>query len=73
MFSKEHGLTETSDGQVALKCDKYQEANCYPDTFAHFDSVEQMRRICRAVPVHIVWGTQDDLVPETEEAHRCAI
>ncbi|KAJ7446320.1 Alpha/beta hydrolase family-domain-containing protein [Mycena latifolia] len=59
-----HGLVDMPDGSVTLKCDKYQEPNCYPDTFAHFDSVDHMARACSTVPVHIVWGTRDDLVPE---------
>ncbi|KAJ6537815.1 Alpha/beta hydrolase fold-1 [Mycena capillaripes] len=61
---REHGLVETADGKVTLKCHKSQEATCYPDTYAHFDSVEQVRRICRTVPIHIVWGSREDLVPE---------
>ncbi|KAJ7301501.1 hypothetical protein DFH08DRAFT_614709, partial [Mycena albidolilacea] len=61
----DHGLVETPDGGVTLKCEKSQEANCYPDTYCHFDSVEYVCRICWTVPLHIVWGTQeDDLVPE---------
>ncbi|KAJ6561173.1 alpha/beta-hydrolase [Mycena vulgaris] len=60
----DHGLVETSDGGVALKCDKYQEANCCPDTYAHFDSVAQISRVCRTLPIHIVWGTKEGLIPE---------
>ncbi|KAJ7253912.1 Alpha/beta hydrolase family-domain-containing protein [Mycena rebaudengoi] len=62
----DHGLTETSDSKVTPKCSKQQESNCYPDTFAHFDSMNQITRIWRTVPVHIIWGTRnDELIPES--------
>ncbi|KAJ7446314.1 Alpha/Beta hydrolase protein [Mycena latifolia] len=59
-----HGLVNMPDGSVTLKCDKHQEATGYPDTHAHFDSLDQVARVCRTVPIHIIWGTRDDLVPE---------
>ncbi|KAJ6554844.1 Alpha/beta hydrolase family-domain-containing protein [Mycena capillaripes] len=62
----DHGLTETLDGEVTPKCDKHQESTCYPDTFAHFDSMKQVTRIWRTVPLHIIWGTRgDELVHES--------
>ncbi|KAJ7212532.1 Alpha/Beta hydrolase protein [Mycena pura] len=60
----DHGLKETRDGKVTLKCDKLHEANCYMDKDAHFDSVDQVGRVCRTLPFHIVWGDRDDIVPE---------
>ncbi|KAJ6609419.1 Alpha/beta hydrolase family-domain-containing protein [Mycena sp. CBHHK59/15] len=61
----DHGLTESSDGEVTPKCDKHQESSCYPDTFPHFDSMNQISRIWRTIPVHIIWGTRnDELIPE---------
>ncbi|KAJ7307784.1 Alpha/beta hydrolase family-domain-containing protein [Mycena albidolilacea] len=56
----EHGLSETPRGEITPKCDKHQESTCYPDTFAHFDSMKQVTRVWRTVPMHIVWGTRDD-------------
>jgi hypothetical protein len=69
-----------ADGSVALKADKYQEANCCPgtisylvrassnatylDTYAHFDSLQQISRVCRKLPIHVVWGTKEGLIPE---------
>ncbi|KAJ7473141.1 Alpha/beta hydrolase fold-1 [Mycena galericulata] len=61
---EDYGLVPTPTGELTLKCDKHQEANCYPDPVSHFDSVKQISRIWRAVPLHIVWGNRDDLVPE---------
>ncbi|KAJ7114844.1 Alpha/beta hydrolase family-domain-containing protein [Mycena epipterygia] len=63
---QDHGLTETSDGEVTPKCGKHQESSCYPDTFAHFDSMKQINRIWRTVPLHIIWGTRnDELIPDS--------
>ncbi|KAJ6498272.1 Alpha/beta hydrolase fold-1 [Mycena vulgaris] len=60
----DHGLEETPDSKVTLKCDKLHEANCYMDKYAHFDSVDQVGRVCRTLPFHIVWGDRDEIVPE---------
>ncbi|KAJ7639982.1 Alpha/beta hydrolase fold-1 [Mycena polygramma] len=62
----DHGLTEAADGGVTPKTDKDQESTCYPDSFAHFDSMRQVTRIWRTVPLHIIWGTRgDELVHES--------
>ncbi|KAJ6526661.1 hypothetical protein B0H19DRAFT_900282, partial [Mycena capillaripes] len=58
----DHGFKDTSDGKVTLKCDKSHEANCYMDKYAHFDSVEQVGRVCRALPFHVIWGDRDDII-----------
>ncbi|KAJ3505219.1 hypothetical protein NLJ89_g7532 [Agrocybe chaxingu] len=60
----EHGLESLPNGDVTLKCDRKQEAVSYPDTEPHFESTMQLGRICHAIPVHIIWGTRNDLVPE---------
>ncbi|RDB21685.1 hypothetical protein Hypma_011238 [Hypsizygus marmoreus] len=59
----EHGLHESSSG-VTLKCDKRQEAVSYPDVEGHFESTTILGRICYALPIHLVWGTRSDLIPE---------
>ncbi|KAJ7605167.1 Alpha/Beta hydrolase protein [Roridomyces roridus] len=59
-----HGLRETDDGAVELKCDRRQEAMAYPDVEPHFDAVREIKRVCRTVPIHIVWATRSDLVPK---------
>ncbi|KAJ7463512.1 hypothetical protein B0H11DRAFT_2053173 [Mycena galericulata] len=60
----DHGFKDTPDGKVTLKCDKSHEANAFMDKVAHFDSVDQVGRVCRTLPFHIVWGDRDDIVPE---------
>ncbi|KAF8636764.1 hypothetical protein AX16_010967 [Volvariella volvacea WC 439] len=72
----EHGLRAlnkhelaASDGSapataVTLKCDKNQEAVSYPDVDPHFESAAHLARICHSVPVHVVWGSRTELVPE---------
>ncbi|KAF8167148.1 Alpha/beta hydrolase fold-1 [Crassisporium funariophilum] len=60
----EYGLEETSSGNVTLKCHKKQEANSYPDVEPHFEGAIQLGRICHSLPVHLIWGTRNDLVPE---------
>lgn len=63
---QDHGLSETPRGEITPKCNKHQESTCYPDTFAHFDSMKQVTRVWRTVPMHIVWGTRgDELVHES--------
>ncbi|KAJ7109569.1 Alpha/Beta hydrolase protein [Mycena crocata] len=57
------GLEDTPDGGVALKCDRRQEASAFPDVEPHFAAVDELARVCRAVPVHLVWATRSDLVP----------
>ncbi|KAJ6474777.1 hypothetical protein C8R45DRAFT_907264 [Mycena sanguinolenta] len=60
----DHGFKNTPDGNVRLKCNKFHEANAFMDKEAHFDSVDQVRRVCRTLPFHVVWGNRDDIVPE---------
>ncbi|KAJ6471586.1 Alpha/beta hydrolase fold-1 [Mycena vitilis] len=62
----DHGLTEAPDGGVTPKTDKDQESTCTGETFAHFDSMKQVTRIWRTVPLHIIWGTRgNELVHES--------
>ncbi|KAJ6512286.1 Alpha/Beta hydrolase protein [Mycena vulgaris] len=59
----ESGLTDTPDGEVALKCDRRQEAIAYPDVDPHIEAVNEIARVCRVVPVHLVWANRSHLVP----------
>ncbi|KAF9465455.1 Alpha/Beta hydrolase protein [Collybia nuda] len=59
----EYGLQDTPSG-VTLKCDRKQEAASYPDTEGYFESAILIRRVCHALPIHIIWGDGNDLVPE---------
>ncbi|KAJ7772233.1 Alpha/Beta hydrolase protein [Mycena metata] len=61
-----HGLVDTPDGGVTLKCNKSQEAQCYryfiDGLTASFD---QIAHVCLKIPVYIIWGTRvDPLVPQ---------
>lgn len=60
----EYALYEEPDGTVRLKCDKRLEAMAYTDVEGHFESAEILSYICHAVPVHLVWGAVDDIIPE---------
>jgi len=60
----EYGLEELPSGKVTLKCDRKQEAVSFPDVEPHFEGAVHLGRICHAVPIHIIWGTRNDLVPD---------
>ncbi|KAF9449728.1 alpha/beta-hydrolase [Macrolepiota fuliginosa MF-IS2] len=60
----EHGLYELADGTVGLKCDKKHEAEGFPDVDPHFEGIIRLSELCHALPVHVVWGTRNDRVPE---------
>ncbi|KAJ7728456.1 Alpha/Beta hydrolase protein [Mycena metata] len=59
----EHGLVDTPDGDVTLKCNRRQEASAFPDVHPHFSAVNELTRIGRNVPIHVVWGSRSELVP----------
>jgi len=59
---QEDGLEKSPSGSVTLKCDRKQEAVSFPDVEPHFEGAVQLSRICHAVPIHIIWGTRNDLV-----------
>ncbi|KIK61555.1 hypothetical protein GYMLUDRAFT_42556 [Collybiopsis luxurians FD-317 M1] len=61
----EHGLYQKApeSSEVALKCDKKQEAISYPDVDGHFEATIELARVCHALPVHLIWGTNNDLFP----------
>ncbi|KAJ7167011.1 Alpha/beta hydrolase fold-1 [Mycena filopes] len=59
----EHGLVETAEGEgVTLKCDRQQEAGAFADVQPHFTAVEELKRIGRDVPVHLVWALRSELL-----------
>lgn len=49
--------------KVTFKCDMHHEALAYQDIESHFEATDQYTRVCRVVPVHIVFGTIHDYVP----------
>ncbi|KAG1742333.1 Alpha/beta hydrolase fold-1 [Suillus paluster] len=63
----QHGFVihngSVGDTKVALKCDIHHEALAYQDIENHFEATDQYTRLCRAVPVHIVFGSIHDYVP----------
>ncbi|KXN87805.1 hypothetical protein AN958_08121 [Leucoagaricus sp. SymC.cos] len=60
----DHGLYELDDGAVTLKCNKIREAEGFPDVDPHFEGIVCLNELCHAMPVHAVWGTRNDLVPD---------
>ncbi|KAJ7488182.1 Alpha/Beta hydrolase protein [Mycena latifolia] len=58
-----HGLADTPEGGVALKCAPKHEALSYTDVTPHFAAAQELFRISRTLPVHFVWA-RDSLVPE---------
>ncbi|KAF8189453.1 Alpha/beta hydrolase fold-1 [Mycena galopus ATCC 62051] len=60
----EHGLQETADGGVKIKCDRRLEALSYTDVEPHFTAAKELGRISRTVPVHFIWGSGSPLVPQ---------
>ncbi|KAF5369224.1 hypothetical protein D9757_010026 [Collybiopsis confluens] len=62
----DHGLYQKSPSsdEVALKCDRKQEAVSYPDVDGHFEATLELARVCHALPVHIIWGGNTDLFPD---------
>ncbi|KAJ7492901.1 Alpha/Beta hydrolase protein [Mycena galericulata] len=59
----EFRLRETPDGDVTLKCDRRQEAIAYPDVHPHFDAVDEIARVCRTMPIHLVWASRSNFAP----------
>ncbi|KAG0703778.1 alpha/beta-hydrolase [Suillus ampliporus] len=66
----QHGLHSVAvhngseeETKVTLKCDMHHEALAYQDTESHVEAIDQYTRLCRAVPVHIVFGSIHDYVP----------
>ncbi|KAJ6583632.1 hypothetical protein DFH09DRAFT_1144777, partial [Mycena vulgaris] len=64
----EHGLEDTPDGAVALKCDRRHEPHAYPEVTPHFAAVDEIERMCDAVPIHIVWAARSPLSPPVMRA-----
>nr|GAT52936.1 predicted protein [Mycena chlorophos] len=59
----EHGLVDSeADGGVHLKCDPRQEALAFPDLEPHFAALDEIGRISRAVPMHVVWARRSEIL-----------
>ncbi|KAK7049111.1 CN hydrolase domain-containing protein [Favolaschia claudopus] len=52
----EHGLIETADGSG--------KPSASPDTDSQFGAIDQISKICRLIPFHVVWGIKDHLIPQ---------
>jgi len=50
-------------GPVTSKCDKRHEAASYTDFEPTFQAVEQIEKVCREIPIHVIFGAVNDLVP----------
>ncbi|EIN08046.1 hypothetical protein PUNSTDRAFT_104270 [Punctularia strigosozonata HHB-11173 SS5] len=48
--------------QVTLKCDPAQEASAFGDVYGHFDSFDELKRICPHIPVHLIFGSKIELM-----------
>ncbi|PFH49413.1 hypothetical protein AMATHDRAFT_63272 [Amanita thiersii Skay4041] len=59
----EHGLRELSDGRAALKCERSEEIKGFTDFENTFQALDQIQAVCKQVPIHIVFGAVNDLVP----------
>ena len=59
---QERGLYELGDGTVALKCHRKFEKEAYVDMDPHFDALKCLEKLCRAIPVHIIWGERKNFV-----------
>ncbi|SJL01240.1 uncharacterized protein ARMOST_04558 [Armillaria ostoyae] len=63
-----HGLrpvdSEHPLESVATKCDKRHEAGSFTDFESTFNATEQIEKVCATVPIHIIYGKKDSLVPQ---------
>ncbi|KAF9523081.1 Alpha/beta hydrolase fold-1 [Crepidotus variabilis] len=60
----DYGLEDLPSGTVGLKCQKTHEASSYPDIEPHFEGARQLAKACLKMPIHLIWGTRKELVPE---------
>ncbi|KAF4612244.1 hypothetical protein D9613_004588 [Agrocybe pediades] len=67
----EYGLDDSPGKGVILKCDKRHEALSYPDVEPHFEAAIQIANVGRLVPIHLIWGTRNELVPEYFQEALC--
>ncbi|PPQ76780.1 hypothetical protein CVT26_001952 [Gymnopilus dilepis] len=70
----EYGLEDAFDGAgVVLKCDRKQESVSFPDVEPHFEGAAKLSEICQFVPIHLIWGTRNDLVPDYIQESLCDV
>lgn len=64
----DYGLTPINsnrdNGPVKLKTSKDHEALGYSDVDGHFQAPLELGRVCKVLPVHIIWGDMEDLMYE---------
>ncbi|KAK0492756.1 Alpha/beta hydrolase fold-1 [Armillaria luteobubalina] len=51
-------------GTITTRCSKYHESASYSDFESTFEATEQIEKVCDAVPIHIIYGKKDGLVPQ---------
>ncbi|KAK0205832.1 Alpha/Beta hydrolase protein [Desarmillaria ectypa] len=51
-------------GTVTTKCAKHHESASYTDFEPTFEATEQIEKVCDVVPIHIIYGKKDGLVPQ---------
>jgi hypothetical protein len=51
-----------NSSEVTLKCDKKQEALGFPDADPHFEATTIVTRLCNILPIHVILGTNNDLL-----------
>lgn len=49
---------------VTTKCDKRHESSGFTDFGSTFEAAEQIEKVCATVPIHIIYGKKDSLVPQ---------
>ncbi|KAF8989894.1 Alpha/Beta hydrolase protein [Cyathus striatus] len=63
MIYVEYGLKPTKDGRITTKGTKMQESCVYGDLENPFQALDQIAKLCKRVPIHLVFGSINDLVP----------
>ncbi|KAF4573292.1 hypothetical protein EYR40_003627 [Pleurotus pulmonarius] len=59
----DHGLEQNGDG-ARLKCDRKHEAVSYTQVEGHFEAANLLSTISKTIPVHLIWGENEDIIPE---------
>ncbi|KAJ8702118.1 hypothetical protein PTI98_000861 [Pleurotus ostreatus] len=59
----DHGLEQHEDG-ARLKCHRKHEAVSYTQVEGHFEAAALLATISTTIPIHLVWGENEDIIPE---------
>ncbi|PPQ72730.1 hypothetical protein CVT25_012357 [Psilocybe cyanescens] len=63
LFMK-HGLKEIiPGGEITPRCTKQQEVYAFTDFEPTFEAMDQIALVCKKVPIHVVFGGVNDMVP----------